>query len=229
MTLPLFLAAVHRHWRVFAAVAGVVFLLSVGAILVAPPVYTSRVQLMVSVSGTTTAEAYQNDEIVAGRIDSYLALMTSEAITKPVIDTLGLATTPAQLADRVSATNVPPRTSLIDVEVTGSSPDGARDLANALARQFITYTAAIETPTGDDDHKVRTVVVSAASQARDDHVLRLGLATLGMLAALLSGATAVWVTAWRQTAKRTATEPVMNGHQPRPAEPTGAPAPREMK
>lgn len=216
MTLPAYLTAVRTHWRTFVAAAAVVLLLSVGGVLLTAPSYTSRTQLLVSVSGTTTAEAYQNDEIVVGRIDSYVALMTSEAITKPVIDTLGLATTPAQLADRISATNVPPRTSLIDVEVTDSSPDGAQDLANALARQFITYTAAIETPTGDDDHKVRTIVVSAASQARDDHVQRLGLATLGVLAALLSGATAVWVTAWRQAAKRTAAEPVMNGQQPVP-------------
>jgi capsular polysaccharide biosynthesis protein len=119
--------------------------------------------------------------------------LTSGVVTQRVVDKLGLPLTSSELADKIDATNVPPKTSLIDVEVTDESPDRARRIADTLATEFITYTAAMETPTGEDSHKVHTTVVTPATEGRGNRVERVLLGVLVGLAALLLGGVAVWI------------------------------------
>ena len=90
MTLRVFLAAVKRHWKTFAITAGVVFAVGLIWLVVTPAKYVSTTRLMVSVEGSTTAAAYQNDGVVAGRINTYIALLTTDAVTQRVIDKLKL-------------------------------------------------------------------------------------------------------------------------------------------
>jgi capsular polysaccharide biosynthesis protein len=111
-----------------------------------------------------------------------------------------LRLTASGLADKIDATNVPPKTSLIDVEVTDESPDRARRIADALATEFIAYANAMETPTGEDSHKVHTTVVSPAAEGRENRFERVLLGVLAALAALLLGAVAVWIRAAREPA-----------------------------
>ena len=146
-----------------------------------------------SVSGSTTAAAYQNDEVVAGRVNSYIALLTSDVVSQRVIDKLGLSVTPPELAAQISATNVPPKTSIIDVAVTAESPDRAQTLANTVASEFIHYATALETPTGEDAQKVRVTAVNTASQPRGNMLERSLLGVLAAVAAALAGAVAVWI------------------------------------
>ena len=129
MKLKTFLAAVGRYWKTFVVVTGVVFALGLTWILLTPAKFVSTTQLMVSIQGSTTAAAYQNDEVVAGRVNSYIALLTSDVVSQRVIDKLGLSMTAPELAAKVSATNVPPKTAVIDVAVTDESPARARLLA----------------------------------------------------------------------------------------------------
>ncbi len=159
---------------------------------------------MVSIDGSTTAAAYQNDEVVAGRVNSYIALLTSEVVNQRVVAALGLPETASELAAKVSATNVPPKTALIDVAVTDPSPERAKLIANTLAREFITYTDALETPTGQDRQKVHTKVVTAASEPRERGAERIILVALAALAGLVLGAVAVWVRARTDPLVRTA-------------------------
>jgi capsular polysaccharide biosynthesis protein len=148
---------------------------------------------MVSISGSTTAAAYQNDEVVAGRVNSYIALLTSDVVSQRVIDKLGLSMTAPELAAKVSATNVPPKTAVIDVAVTDESPARARLIADTLASEFINYTNALETPTGEDSQKVHTTVVSSASEPRERRAERVILGALAGITALLLGSVAVWI------------------------------------
>src|SRR6185312_13010782 len=154
--------------------------------------------------GSTTASAYQNDDVVAGRVNSYIALLTSDVVSQRVIDKLGLSLTAAELAAEVSATNVPPKTSVIDVAVTDESPEQARRLAETLAREFVSYTDALETPTGEDGQKVHTTVVTAASEPHSRLGERLVLWLLVALTALLLGAVAVWIRSLTDPVVRTA-------------------------
>lgn len=193
LNLTTFGAAVRRYWKEFIAVSGVVFVLGLIWILLTPAKYVSTVQLMVTIQGSTTAAAYQNDQVVAGRINSYIPLLSSGVVTQRVIDRLGLSMTAAKLAAEISATNVPPKTSIIDVAVTDESPQRARLIADALAQEFISYTTALETPTGEDSQKVRTTVVTGASEPSENRFQRVALGVLAALASLLTGAVAVWI------------------------------------
>ena len=193
LTLKAFLATVAQYWKTFVVVTGMVFALGLTGILLMPARYVSTTQLMVSISGSTTAAAYQNDEVVAGRVNSYIALLTSDVVSQRVIDKLKLSVTAPELAAKVSATNVPPKTSIIDVVVTDDSPEQARRLADAYASEFISYTTALETPTGEDDQKVRVTQVTTASRPHEDRAERIALGVLAALAAVLLGAVAVWI------------------------------------
>lgn len=193
MTVQSFIAAAQKYWVTYLAVAAVVFAAGTAAILLSPATYVSSARLMVSVEGSTTAAAYQNEEVATRRIHSYIPLLTSGLVTQRVIDRLGLPMAPSELAQEISATNVPPKTSLIDISVRDRSSDRAEQIADATAREFIAFTAAIETPTGEDSQKVHTTLVSAAGPAHRDPFEQVILLLLAALTALLLGAVAVWI------------------------------------
>jgi capsular polysaccharide biosynthesis protein len=208
------LSVVRLYWKTFAITTFAVLAAGVAWLVIPPLQYVSTTQLLVSINGSTTASAYQNDDIVAERISSYIALLTSDAAGQRVVDKLGLPMTPAEFAAKVSATNVPPKTALIDVTVTDTSPSQARLLADTLAQEFVSYTDAIETPTGDDGQKVRTSIVSSASVPRTRIKKRIALGGLVALAAPLLGALAVSI--------RSMTDPVVRTSS-RAAAASGAP------
>src|SRR5882762_6837866 len=159
---------------------------------------------MVTIQGSTTAAAYQNDSVVTGRVNSYIALLTSDVASQRVIDKLGLPLTAPELAAKISAINVPPTTSIIDVAVTDQSPEQARRIADTLATEFISFTDALETPTGEDGQKVHTTVVTTASEPKSRLPERVILGVLVALAALLLGAVAVWIRSLTDSVVRTA-------------------------
>jgi capsular polysaccharide biosynthesis protein len=196
VNLQKFLAAIRRYWKTFVAISALVSAVLLAWILLTPATFVSSTQLLVSISGSTTAAAYQNDDVVAGRIHSYIALLTTDVVDQRVVDKLKLPMTASELAAKVSATNVPPRTALIDVAVEDTSPERAQLVANTLANEFVSYTDALETPTGEDDQKVHTTVVSTATNPRERRAERVALVVLGAATALLLGAVAVWIR-WR--------------------------------
>jgi capsular polysaccharide biosynthesis protein len=194
MNLRALLAAIRRYWRTFLGVT--VPLLALGGIglYFIPLQDVSTTELLVSIQGSTTAAAYQNDGVVAGRIGSYIPLLTSDVVAQRVVDKLGLPLTASELAAKISAVNVPPSTALIDVAVADESPDRARQLADTVASEFISYTGALETPTGEDGQKVTTTVVTAASEAK----ARIGeLVVLGVAVALVALALGAWAVRMR--------------------------------
>jgi capsular polysaccharide biosynthesis protein len=211
LNLKELLAAVRRYWVTFVLVTAVLFGLGLTWILLLPAKFVSSTQLMVSIEGSTTATAYQNDDVVAGRINSYIPLLTSGVVDQRVIDRLGLPLTTSELAAKINATTVPPKTAIIDVEVTDESAARAQQIAQTVAREFISYTEALETPTGEDSQKVHTTVVTAATEAHEKRFERLLLAVLAGVAALLMGAVAVWIRARTDAVIRTADQAAAAG------------------
>jgi capsular polysaccharide biosynthesis protein len=195
LNLKELLAAVRRYWTTFVLVTAVLFALGLTWILLMPAKYVSSTQLMVSIEGSTTATAYENDDLVGGRINTYIPLLTSGVVAERVIDRLGLPLTTSELAAKISATRVPPKTAVIDVEVTDESPARAQLIAQTVAQEFVSYTEALETPTGEDSQKVHTTVVTAAIEPHEKRFERLLLAMLAGVTALLIGAVAVWIRA----------------------------------
>src|SRR6185312_14555271 len=129
---------------------------------------------------------------------------TSGVVAERVIDKLELPLTTSEFAARINATRVPPKTSIIDVTVTDDSPRQAQLIADTLASEFVSYTNALETPTGEDGQRVHTAVVSTASEAHGNYGERVLLGVLAAFAALLTGAVAVWIRARADPIVRTA-------------------------
>ncbi|MFW0795329.1 Wzz/FepE/Etk N-terminal domain-containing protein [Gordonia sp. CPCC 205515] len=204
MTARAFASALRRSWKVFAVTVGIVFAAGLVAVILMPARYTSTVQVMVSISGTTTAAAYQNDDVVTGRVNSYIALLTTNAVAQRVVDKMRLDETAHDLATQVSAVRVPPNTSIIDIKVTASSADEATAIATTYAEEFIAYTKTLETPTGEDGQKVNVVVVNPATTPDSAIGQRVGLATLALAIGLLAGLVAVWLRATTDPLVRTA-------------------------
>lgn len=192
MNLREFLDTIRLYRRTFLATALAVLALGIAWLVLVPLKYVSTTQLLVTINGNSTASAYQNDDVVASRVNSYVALLTSEVVSQRVVDKLGLKMSARDLATSVSAVQVP-KTAIIDVAVTSSSPDRARQIADAVGSEFVAYSAAIESPTGEDAQKVQTKVVSGASKPRSRIAESFIIGGLFVVLAALAGATAVWI------------------------------------
>ncbi|GAB2567761.1 YveK family protein [Nocardia heshunensis] len=193
MKLNQFVAQLGRYWATFGAVAVIVAAAGIGLAVLSPPRYVSTTQLLVTIEGSTTASAYENDTVVNGRVTTYVALLSTDAVAQRIVDKLGLPESAHDLTREISATVVPPKTAIIDVAVTDASADRAHRIAATLGTEFISYADALETPTGEDKQQVHTKVVTAASTPGSRIPGQLALGGLGLLAGLLLGLVAVWI------------------------------------
>lgn len=91
--------------------------------------------------------------------ESYARVATTPTVLGPVIQAFGLRVTPADFAQRVSA-SVPSNTVLIDISVTGSSQRESARLSNAVAEQLVKVSSRIS-PTGGSE-RLTLVQVEAA-------------------------------------------------------------------
>jgi capsular polysaccharide biosynthesis protein len=190
-----FFSMIRRYWKTFTAVFLLVAAAGGAWLVLSPLQYVSTAQLMVTLNGTSTANAYQNDAVVGNRVKSYVALLTSDVVTQRVVDKLDLQMSPAQLAGKISAVQVPPNTAIIDIAVADPSAERARQIAGTVAEEFVAYTKALESPTGADAQKIQTTVVNQASEPRSRLGERITIGGLIGVLALLAGAMAVWIRA----------------------------------
>ncbi len=157
------MAAIRTGW--FLPVIGLLLGGAVGAVtaLLMTPTYTSATQLFVtSTDATSTAAAFQGSQFSQNRVTSYVQLLTSERLADRVISDLELELSAQDLQERIEA-SVVPDTTVLDIVVTDSSPQRARDLADAIATEFTSLVEEVETttttPTDPTEEPVTTVPV----------------------------------------------------------------------
>ncbi|TFV92707.1 polysaccharide biosynthesis tyrosine autokinase [Blastococcus sp. CT_GayMR20] len=128
----------------------------------ATPLYSSSTRLFVSVAGTTdTSAAYQGNLFSQQRVTSYAELLTGEQLAAQVVDDLGLDLSPDAVAAKVAARALPD-TVILEVTVTDTSAERARDIAASLSEQFTEQVTELETPEGADASTVKVTIVQAA-------------------------------------------------------------------
>jgi non-specific protein-tyrosine kinase len=133
------------------------------ATLVATPIYSARAQLFVSSGGdASVGTAYTGSLLTQSRVKSYSKIIDSPQVMNPVIDQLGLRTTPEALASKVSA-DAPLDTVLLNVNVTDPSPAVAQKIANATAQQFITLVGSLEQSDTSGKPIIKVSIVQPAS------------------------------------------------------------------
>ncbi|MHB8796166.1 MAG: tyrosine-protein kinase domain-containing protein [Candidatus Nanopelagicales bacterium] len=152
-----------KHWLGILVILGLV----VGGVALytylQPRIFTATSQVFVSISTRVTAGATGTTTVgsstpyILQRLTSYVEIVDSPLVLQPVIDELGLDTTPQALAGSVSALN-PSGTVILEISVTSLSPSEAAEIANAVAEQLSVVIQDLESQTAGSQV---TVVVKA--------------------------------------------------------------------
>jgi capsular exopolysaccharide synthesis family protein len=191
------LRTLRRRWK-FTVVVFILGLVGAGLVTSAiTPSYKSDARVYITASTTGTLDAYNVGIYSAARIASYADLAKDPAVLQRVIKRVGLDMTPGELAPHVTATAVP-NTVILQVSVTDSDPQIARELARAESNEIVKLVASLETPTegtnGEDP--VSPIIARLAGDASFNAnpvspSLPLNLAVGGLLGILIGVAGAV--------------------------------------
>lgn len=152
------------------------------------PLYrsTSTVYL-VPAHGETVSELNQGAAYTSNLMQTYSLMATTPVVLDPVIETLGLSTSPRALA-RTITTDVPLNTYFITI--TASSPDAgtAADVANAVSTQLADAVGELSPAAADGKGALRMTQVSPATPAASPYSPRPRLsAALGLFLGLTVG------------------------------------------
>ena len=161
MTLRDVLRSARKHWvwvvlPVVALTAAMAFVSTRSA-----PVYRSTATLYIALSaGSSAGDLNQGSSYTQSQMTSFARLATLPVTLDPVVQELGLDTTSRALAGSVAATS-PKDSSLLDVAVTGSSPELTAEVANAVAVRLGQVVEELA-PAGEAGSPIRATVVSEA-------------------------------------------------------------------
>lgn len=154
-----------------------------------PPTYQASTSYYVSVAGQDTASAgdiAQGSTAAQQKIKSYIELATSPRVLQHVIDDLEPGTTPAALANEVTAV-VKSGTVVISISVRDAEAERAATIAERIGKSLASVVSEIEPASADGSPSVRLEEVTPATvptapvSPRKSADLALGL--LGGLAA----------------------------------------------
>ena len=189
MTLHDYLRVLREQWRILLAAVLVALMAGAGFWFLRPAQYTANLRMYVSAqSADTTSAAYQGAQLSEQRVTSYVELVSSTRVSQEVIRQLRLATTPEDLAKEITASSKLDSV-IIDVAVTGRSPQAVTDVANAVGRVFPSLVEELErpsSPTGTPPVVVRVVESATTPIAPSSIGLPVALA-LGLLAGMAVG------------------------------------------
>ena len=189
MTLGGYVRLLLRRWRV--VLACVVLLVGAAAGLTATmtPVYASTATSFVAITSGdgTDASVYQGSQFALQRVKSYTEVVRSDDVLQPVIASLDLPLSVAELQRKVSADNEVD-TVLLTVTATDESPELAQDIAAAVNARLATVVERLETPRDGarSPVTVTTTVPASLPQSPVSPRIPLNLA-LGLLAGLALG------------------------------------------
>lgn len=179
-------------WVIVGVLAGVVCAASIT--VATPRQYTSSTQLFfATTSAQSNSDISQGSTYAQQQMKSYAQVATSPSVLQPVIDKLGLPTTPVKLADQVTAT-VATSTVVLELSVEQSSPVLAQQVATEVAAQLTTVVEGLSPARADGTQSIKITVVSPAAlpSAPSSPKTAQNLA-LGLLAGLVVGVAAAFL------------------------------------
>ncbi|MCP2264683.1 polysaccharide biosynthesis tyrosine autokinase [Promicromonospora thailandica] len=189
MGLSEYIGILRKRWLSITATAAVGVCAALLVTMLTTSVYQATSQVYVSVRGGASVNELAQGSAYTGRqVESYAALATSPRVLEPVIEELGLDSTPYELASSVSAEQ-PAKTVLIDITVRDESPDLVARIANGVAESLATVVQELEQATGsEEDSPVQISTVREAAIPTDPVAPRAGLnLALGIALGLLLG------------------------------------------
>ena len=154
-----------------------------------PRVYTASASGIVQAKndGTDMGSALVGDQLAQAKVSSYVDIGGWRSVAERAIDSLGLDTTPQQLVTQVDVSN-PLNTSIINVTARASSPESARDLAEAWVDGMVAEINTLEGGSPTQTGAVTLVAGQAAAlpSSPSSPNTRLNIA-LGVLVGLALG------------------------------------------
>lgn len=157
-----YLRILRRNWIIIVALTVAGILAGGVSTLLTKPVYTAETQLFVATQNSGSLQDLQTgNTFVQARVSSYVKTVATPTVLQPVIDTLGLDTTPKKLAENIKA-SAALNTVLITISVADTSPVQAAATAQAVANSLIRTVDGLEKPNDGGPSPVRLSVVTPA-------------------------------------------------------------------
>lgn len=155
-----------------------------------PLAYTSTSSVFVSAErGETSSELVQGATYTQNLVQSYVRLATMPAVLTPVIESLGLDTTPRALASAISV-DAPLNTVIIEIQATHGSPEMSARIADAVAGSLARQAQDLS-PTGADNEPSISMKVVAPAQvplapsAPNTRLITLTMGAAGLLVGVI--------------------------------------------
>ena len=192
MDLRAYLAALRRGWLIIVIAALTGLVAGTIAFSLTPRSYASTVEFYVSTPRVEGTSAQSGGQFAESRVNSYIALLSSEKLAQRVLTTTRLTMTPQELAGKVTA-STELNTVLVIATVQVRSPERSLQIAQGLAQNFPTLVDDLDNQ-GRGEQSVVINVVSGPTllpgAVSPDWLRYLGLGLgagllLGVLFALL--------------------------------------------
>jgi tyrosine-protein kinase len=162
MELRDYVAVLRKYW---ASILAITLLGLIGASVVSlatPPTYTARGAVFLAVRGGDSAsELAQGANYATNQVRSYAQVVTTPTVLQPVITKLQLNTTPAELAEFVTA-SIPANTALIEIAVVDGDPELGARIAQTTSEQLV---ATVDQLSPADSNGRRAVVATIVTPA----------------------------------------------------------------
>ncbi|OUM41242.1 chromosome partitioning protein [Arthrobacter agilis] len=188
MELSDYLRILRRNWLLITVCAVVGLLLGAVASFAVRPTYTAQTKLFVATqSSGSVQDLQQGNTFTQARVQSYVETVTEPLVLQPVVDSLGLDMSSAELADKVSAT-ADLNTVIITIAVEDTSPVQAAAIAQATADSLVDSVGGLESPAEGGNSPVNlTVITPAIAPAQPSAPNTLLNLALGLLVGLALG------------------------------------------
>lgn len=167
MELADYLRALRTYWvsAVALTLAGVTSAALYS--MVSTPTYSATTGIFLTVqSGGSAGELSQGSTYAENQVLSYAEIVVTPIVLQPVIDRLGLRTTPEELAKDLTAI-VPANTAIIEIRVTAHDPIRTAEIANEIGRQVVAIVDDLSPLASGGSKSVRATVISPAAVPTD--------------------------------------------------------------
>lgn len=162
MTLRDYLLSLRKNWLVIVALTVLGALAGYGYSAMQPELYRAQSSVMViPARGDNTSELVQGSNYVQNLVQTYAFVATSPTVLAPVIDDLGLETSPQTLAGTVTVES-PLNTVVLDISVVSRDPELAKDVADAIAVELSSAVRQLSPQNAEDQPAVRMEVIAPA-------------------------------------------------------------------
>ncbi|MDR6790962.1 capsular exopolysaccharide synthesis family protein [Pseudarthrobacter oxydans] len=152
----------RRSWILMTACTLLGITAGATASVLVKPTYTAETQLFVAIQGSgSVSELQQGNTFSQARVQSYVKTVRTPVVLQPVIESLGLESSAADLAERVSAT-ADLNTVLVNISVSDTSAVQAAATARAIAASLVRAVDTLEKPEAGGNSPVRLSVVTPA-------------------------------------------------------------------